>query len=176
MLTPAMRAGARVGGLGNMPGWWFTIESTTTRHFIQQFRTAVENALRSKSDVRAIMRARATKQRFPVSQWVEGLEKLQSSAIEISHKQAAREKRPTFDSPSTPTILETPNLLNVLQSRFTKPSLRPRPATVQASNQGRALATISEGRPRSWTVQADKARVLSPFSEGLDRVRVLEAK
>lgn len=150
-----------------MPGWWFTIESTTSRHFIQQLKTAIENALRSKQDVRAIMRARATKQRFPVSQWVEDLEKLQSSAIDISHKQAAREKRPTFDSPSTPMILETPGLLSVLQSRFKKPSLRPRPAVVQAPNQGRSLNTILEARQDSDTAHArDKARVLGSFSEG----------
>lgn len=165
-LTP-IRAGARVGGLGNMPGWWFTIESTTSKHFIQQLKTAVENALRSKPDVRSIMRARATKQRFPVSQWVEDLEKLQSSAIGISHKQAAREKRPTFESPSTPMILETPGLLSVLQSRFKKPSLRPRPAVVQNSNQGRSLATILEARQDSDTVVArERARVLGSFSEG----------
>lgn len=154
-----------------MPGWWFTIESTTSRHFIQQLKTAVENALRSKPEVRAIMRARATKQRFPVSQWVEDLEKLQSSAIEISHKQAAKEKRPTFDSPSTPTILETPGLLSVLQSRFKKPSLRPRPAVVPAPNQGRSLTTILEARQDSDTAHARdqarvQARVLGSFSEG----------
>lgn len=150
-----------------MPGWWFTIESTTSKHFIQQLKTAVENALRSKPDVRAIMRARATKQRFPVRQWVEDLEKLQSSAIEISHKQAAREKRPTFDSPSTPIILETPSLLSVLQSRFKKPTLRPRPAVVQAPNRGRSLTTILEGRQNSDTALArDPAKVLGSFSEG----------
>ena len=149
-----------------MPGWWFTIESTTTRHFIQQFKTAVENALRSKSDVRAIMRARATKQRFPVSQWVEDLEKLQSSAIDISHKQAAKEKRPTFDSPNTPTILETPSMLSLLQTRVPS-SKRPRSAVVQATNQGRALGTISETRPRSGVSQlSDQGRSLNSFSEG----------
>ena len=150
-----------------MPGWWFTIESTTSKHFIQQLKTAVENALRSKPDVRSIMRARATKQRFPVSQWVEDLEKLQSSAIEISHKQAAKEKRPTFDSPSTAIILETPGLLSVLQSRFKKPSLRPRPAVVQGPNQSRSLTTILEGRQDPDTAVArDRARVLGSFSEG----------
>lgn len=149
-----------------MPGWWFTIESTTTRHFIQQFKTAVENALRSKADVRAIMRARATKQRFPVSQWVEDLEKLQSSAIELSHKQAAREKRPTFDTPNTPTVLETPNQLNMIQPRVPS-SRRPRSAVLQATKQGKALDTISEGHSRSGTSQASDAKpFLTSFSEG----------
>ena len=128
-----------------MPGWWFTIESTTTRHFIHQFKTAIEDALRAKPAVRAIMRARAIVQRFPVSQWVEDLEKLQSSAIETSHRQAAKEKRPTLVSPSTPAILETPSLLGVLQSRFTKPSLRPRPPVTQAPSQIGGLSPIAEG-------------------------------
>lgn len=128
-----------------MPGWWFTIESTTTKHFIQQLKTAVEDALKAKPAVRAIMRARAVVQRFPVRQWVEDLEKLQSSAIETSHKQAAKEKRPTLDSPSTPAILETPGLLSVLQSRLTKPSSRPRPALTQAHSQVGGLSSIAEG-------------------------------
>lgn len=149
-----------------MPGWWFTIESTTTRHFIRQLKTAVENALRSKPDVRAIMRARATKQRFPVKQWVEDLEKLQSSAIELSHEQAAGEKRPIFESPNTPVILETPDLLSVLQSHSTNPPMRPRSGMMQAPNQGRALATISEARPRSPIAEApNQNRVISTFSE-----------
>lgn len=132
-----------------MPGWWFTIESTTTRHFIHQFKAAIEDALRAKPAVRAIMRARATKQRFPVSQWVEDLEKLQSSAIDLSHKQAAKERRPTMGTPSTPAILETKGVLNVLQSRFTKGSLRARPARpalAQAASQIGGLSSIAEGR------------------------------
>lgn len=149
-----------------MPGWWFTIESTTTRHFIQQFKIAVENALRSKADVRAIMRARATKQRFPVKQWVEDLEKLQSSAIELSHKEAAREQRPTLDSRNTPTILETSGMLSILQSRFPKSS-RPRPPIAQAQGQGKALTTISEGGLPPGTPQTtNRASILTDFSDG----------
>jgi len=132
-----------------MPGWWFTIESTTTRHFIQQFKTAIEDALRAKPATRAIMRARATKQRFPVRQWVADLEQLQVSAIDISHGQAAKEKRPTLETSSTPAILETPSGLNVLQSRFMKPSLRPRPARpelAQATSQVGGLSLVAEGR------------------------------
>ena len=148
-----------------MPGWWFTIESTTSKHFIQQLKIAVENALRSKPDVRAIMRARATKQRFPVSQWVEDLEKLQSSAIEISHKQAAREKRPIFASASTSTILDTPSFLAMLQPRL-RSSLRPRSTATEPPNHGKALTTISEGRPRSWVEQTSaQMRALTSFSE-----------
>ena len=156
-----------------MPGWWFTIESATSRHFIQQFKMAIDNALRSKPDVRAIMRARATKQRFPVSQWVEDLEKLQSSAIEISHKQAAREKRPTFDSPNTPTILETPGVLSILRTRASS-SKRPRSALGAATNRSSGLTTISESNSRSIARPPfETIRSQSEMSEASDQGRLV---
>lgn len=99
----ALCVGARVGGLGQMPGWWFTIESTTTKHVMQQLKYAISGALASKPDVRAIMRARAAKQRFPVAQWVEDLEILQSTAIDISHKLANKTPRGSIFSPSNGT-------------------------------------------------------------------------
>ena len=89
----ALCVGARVGGLGQMPGWWFTIESTTTKHVMQQFKIAIQGALAAKPDVRAIMRARAAKQRFPVAQWIEDLETLQTTAIDISHKLEQKKAR-----------------------------------------------------------------------------------
>ena len=110
----ALCIGARVGGLGQMPGWWFTIESTTTKHVIQQFKIACQGALASKPEVRAIMRARAAKQRFPVAQWVEDLEKLQSTAIEISQKQQSKTPRQSLFLPSGAT---TPT-----QSRWNTPA------------------------------------------------------
>jgi alpha-1,3-glucan synthase len=80
--------GARVGGLGQMPGWWFTVESTTTAHLMHQFKSAIEDALAAKTDVRAMMRARSAKQRFPVQKWVEDLNTLQSTAIRIHQREA----------------------------------------------------------------------------------------
>jgi alpha-1,3-glucan synthase len=79
----ALGVGARVGGLGQMPGWWFTVESTTTKHMIHQFKSAIEEALASKTEQRAMMRARSAKQRFPVAKWVEDLNTLQQTAIKI---------------------------------------------------------------------------------------------
>ena len=86
----ALGVGSRVGGLGQMPGWWFTIESTTTKHLILQFKTAIHDALASKPEVRAIMRARSSMQRFPVAQWVQDLDKLQSTAIKVHEKHVAK--------------------------------------------------------------------------------------
>jgi len=65
----ALGVGARVGGLGQMPGWWYTVESMTTTHLLHQFRQAIDEALSSGHDTRALMRARSAKQRFPVAQW-----------------------------------------------------------------------------------------------------------
>ena len=70
-----------------MPGWWFTVESTTAKHMIQQFKSAIRAALASKQEVRAMMRARSLLQRFPVAQWIEDLEKLQGTSIQISKQQ-----------------------------------------------------------------------------------------
>ncbi|KAJ5951190.1 Glycosyl transferase family 1 [Penicillium vulpinum] len=84
----ALGIGARVGGLGQMPGWWYNVESISTSHLLMQFKLAIEAALNSKTSTRAMMRARSAKQRFPVAQWVEDLEILQSTAIAIHEKVA----------------------------------------------------------------------------------------
>lgn len=49
----ALGIGARVGGLGNVPGWWFTVESTSSKHMLNQFKTAIKAALASNADARA---------------------------------------------------------------------------------------------------------------------------
>ena len=145
----ALCVGARVGGLGQMPGWWFTIESTTTKHLIQQFKIAIQGALSSKPDVRAIMRARAAKQRFPVAQWVEDLEKLQSTAIDIVHKKEAKSARQSrFNTPgnNTPT-----------QSRRPTPSHSRAPSP----NRGRSR-TPAHSRNASRNVSRNVSRAASP--------------
>ncbi|KAE8351049.1 hypothetical protein BDV28DRAFT_162594 [Aspergillus coremiiformis] len=76
----ALGIGARVGGLGQMPGWWYNIESTTT-------------ALSSKPQVRARMRARSAKQRFP------------STAMRIHNKGQAK----SSSQPLTPSGYNTPS-------------------------------------------------------------------
>ncbi|KIX10110.1 uncharacterized protein Z518_01191 [Rhinocladiella mackenziei CBS 650.93] len=91
----ALGVGARVGGLGQMPGFWYTVESTTTAHLIHQFKLAIDEALSSKTELRALMRARSAKQRFPVAQWVEDLEILQSTAIRIHDKVEAAKRHTT---------------------------------------------------------------------------------
>ncbi|KAL3470643.1 hypothetical protein BJX99DRAFT_264045 [Aspergillus californicus] len=100
----ALGIGARVGGLGQMPGWWYNVESTTTAHLLHQFKLAIGSALRSKTQVRAKMRARSAKQRFPVAQWVEDLEILQSTAMRIHSKGLVKSN----GQPYTPSGYSTP--------------------------------------------------------------------
>lgn len=107
----ALGIGARVGGLGQMPGWWYNVESTSTSHLLMQFKLAIDAALNSKTETRAMMRARSAKQRFPVAQWVEDLEILQSTAIAVHEKEVSKgHGRPlTSSGTSTPNGTFTPN-------------------------------------------------------------------
>ncbi|KAG9187849.1 alpha-1,3-glucan synthase [Alternaria panax] len=108
----ALGVGARVGGLGQMPGWWFTVESTTTKHMLHQFKSAVEEALTSKTETRAVMRARSAKQRFPVAKWVEDLNTLQQTAIRIHNERKGSYSknifRPRSRALSSRSLLQLP--------------------------------------------------------------------
>lgn len=93
----ALGVGARVGGLGQMPGWWYTVESMTPKHLVHQFKMAIHEALASSEKTRRIMRARSAVQRFPVAQWAEDLDTLQVTSIKVS-KEQSHEK--SLSSPS----------------------------------------------------------------------------
>ncbi|GKT68656.1 alpha-glucan synthase [Colletotrichum tofieldiae] len=80
----ALGVGARVGGLGQMPGWWYTVESTKAAHLIKQLKHAIKDALETDTKTRAMMRAWSAKQRFPVAEWLEKLEKLQDGVIKAN--------------------------------------------------------------------------------------------
>ncbi|KAK3693388.1 alpha amylase [Podospora appendiculata] len=102
----ALGVGARVGGLGQMPGFWYTIESTNPRHMLNQFRKAIFAALASSPKERATMRAWSAKQRFPVAQWVQRVNALHSESIRIhNHEAERRAKRPMSMSPIRPSFL-----------------------------------------------------------------------
>ncbi|KAL3455940.1 hypothetical protein BJX64DRAFT_53383 [Aspergillus heterothallicus] len=116
----ALGIGARVGGLGQMPGWWYTVESVSTSHLLQQFKLAINAALNSKTETRAMMRARSAKQRFPVAQWVEDLEILQSTAIQVHNKEVAK----GHGRPLTPSGTSTPRTITP-GPRATSPLMAP---------------------------------------------------
>ncbi|KAH6637311.1 glycosyltransferase family 5 protein [Chaetomium tenue] len=96
----ALGVGARVGGLGQMPGFWYTVESMTPSHLLQQFRQAIVSALDCKSSKRALMRAWSAKQRFPVAQWIKQLDELYSESIRIHNKEARKKKLDALRAPS----------------------------------------------------------------------------
>ncbi|PKX89275.1 alpha-1,3-glucan synthase Ags1 [Aspergillus novofumigatus IBT 16806] len=110
----ALGIGARVGGLGQMPGWWYNVESMSTTHLLHQFKLAIDGALNSKPEVRAKMRARSAKQRFPVAQWIEDLEILQGTSIRIHNKEASKSN----NRPVTPTGPMTPRGLGAMSPTF----------------------------------------------------------
>lgn len=68
----------------------------TTKHLIQQFKMAINDALKSSQETRALMRARSGKQRFPVAQWVEDLEILQTTSVEKHAKYSKRHDRSSW--------------------------------------------------------------------------------
>lgn len=41
----ALGVGARLGGLGLMPGWWFPVESISTNHMISQLQKTIVSDL-----------------------------------------------------------------------------------------------------------------------------------
>lgn len=104
----ALGVGSRVGGLGQMPGWWYTIESMGTKHQIRQFKTAITDALASSTETRATMRARSAKQRFPVAQWKQDIELLHNASIRTHHR--TMEKKKTGLSSGGESGWTTPNL------------------------------------------------------------------
>lgn len=60
---------------------------------MKQFKTAITEALKADVETRAMMRARSAKQRFPVAQWKEDLEILQSTSIKLHKRQMDRISR-----------------------------------------------------------------------------------
>ncbi|KAG9896840.1 putative alpha 1,3 glucan synthase, partial [Aureobasidium melanogenum] len=138
----ALGVGARVGGLGQMPGWWFTVESTTTAHLMHQFKSAIEDALAATTETKAMMRARSAVQRFPVQKWVEDLDKLQSTAIRIHHREANYGLHPTRRSIS---YFGNDSNISLARSRDASPS----------------AGSVYETRPRTNSSPSNLSRTLS---------------
>lgn len=159
----ALGIGARVGGLGQMPGWWYTVESTTTSHLLKQFKLAIDSALSSKPEVRAMMRARSAKQRFPVAQWIEDLEILQSTAVRIHDKERAKAQAQSSTSASAYNAIYgmmTPQVAVSMRSGASSGTLTPplqsssRPGTVGSMQRSSVIYSRDpspggDGRPRS---------------------------
>ncbi|RAH49427.1 alpha-1,3-glucan synthase Ags3 [Aspergillus brunneoviolaceus CBS 621.78] len=104
----ALGIGSRIGGLGQMPGWWYTVESDATRHLLHQLKKAIKSALDSTQETREEMRANSAKQRFPVLEWIQKLEVLQRTAIQIHYKK--NQSTVAGPMPESQTYWETPSM------------------------------------------------------------------
>jgi alpha-1,3-glucan synthase len=173
----ALGVGARVGGLGQMPGWWFTVESTTSKHLIHQFKSAIDDALGSSREVRADMRARSAKQRFPVARWVEDLEALHSASIRIHQGEARSGKNSPIRRSASGTnfgllgSLEggDPNANTHRLSSYEAPTSR-EPSVERAapaSGLGRTLSLGKRAGP-GHRVPAEMGNRLSQVGEGFE--------
>ena len=147
----ALCIGSRVGGLGSMPGWWFTIESTTTKHLISQFKLAIQGALASKLKVREKMRARSAMQRYPVAQWKETLGILQDNAIRLNQKQTLKQG------------LRTPRRIVSDGDTTTPPSGNNGPLRFwYRSGLSSVISTAPQSRSQSRTASRTASRTQSP--------------
>jgi len=115
----ALGVGSRLGGLGLAPGWWFNVESDSTAHLISQFRIALKAALKSSKEQRAILRARAAVQRFPVLEWRQRTEDLHRRAV-LASRQINRKNSIVWDgsqfnnnlpalAPQAPALITSPD-------------------------------------------------------------------
>jgi alpha-1,3-glucan synthase len=116
-----------------MPGWWYTIESTTTKHLIDQFEHACCEALSSDRSTREVMRSISAKQRFPVIEWIRRLDKLQNTAIKMCDRSKRR--------PTTPTRYS----LRTSFPLFGTPHKSTGPVQVPATEQGSSGAVRTRG-------------------------------
>ncbi|GAB1317883.1 Cell wall alpha-1,3-glucan synthase ags1 [Madurella fahalii] len=138
----ALGVGARVGGLGNMPGWYYTVESTSAKHLISQFKDAIHGALSSDSETRAKMRAVSAKQRFPVARWVEEISELHTTSIHKSQKHRDRSDhlrlaglaRPILSRAASPSPSEMHDARPATPTSFLSPGCSAVPSTARSAN------------------------------------------
>ncbi|KAF2795737.1 glycosyltransferase family 5 protein [Melanomma pulvis-pyrius CBS 109.77] len=164
----ALGVGSRVGGLGSMPGWWFTIESVSTKHLIRQFQGTIKAAMASSQETRAEMRARSSLQRFPVAQWLQGLEKLQSGSIKM-HQRVSGARASKFPGASTPIILSP--LPSTPGSEFTSPGSTQPPSRMGSRIGSRVASRTSSPIREEVPAIPDQHCRSSSFSHGRRRNR-----
>ena len=157
-----------------MPGWYFSVESTSAKHLISQFKDAIEGALSSDNKTRAKMRAVSAKQRFPVVRWRQEIDDLHRTSIHKSEKHRDRPdhlriaglnlsrtnlnlSRPSSPSPSemfethpiTPTSFLTPDAATARSPNLefgSWPLPRPITGSHQRRFSGVSVTSITKGR------------------------------
>ena len=110
---------------------------------------AIEGALASKKSVRATMRARSAKQRFPIAQWQEDLSIMQETAIKLSQKASSKHRDKSARYSGTVSGVSTPS--RIFRGQWNAPSTAPQstapstlPSTLPSGTTTRATSPIRE--------------------------------
>lgn len=108
---------------------------------------AIEGALASKQSVRATMRARSAKQRFPIAQWQEDLSIMQDTAIRLNQKAAFKQREKIARYSGTVSGVSTPS--RIFRGQWSMPSTAQHstlPSAVASGTTTRATSPIREAK------------------------------
>ena len=108
---------------------------------------AIEGALASKKSVRATMRARSAKQRFPIAQWQEDLSIMQDTAIRLSQKAAFKQRDKIARYSGTVSGVSTPS--RIFRGQWSMPSTAPHstlPSALPSGTTTRATSPVREAK------------------------------
>ncbi len=112
---------------------------------------AIEGALASKKSVRATMRARSAKQRFPIAQWQEDLSIMQETAIRLSQKAAFKQRDKIARYSGTVSGVSTPS--RIFRGQWNMPSTAPHstlpstlPSALPSGTTTRATSPVREAK------------------------------
>ena len=108
---------------------------------------AIESALASKKSVRATMRARSAKQRFPIAQWQEDLSIMQDTAIRLNQKAAFKQRDKIARYSGTVSGVSTPS--RIFRGQWSMPSTAPHstlPSALPSGTTTRATSPVREAK------------------------------
>ena len=106
---------------------------------------AIEGALASKTSVRATMRARSAKQRFPIAQWQEDLSIMQETAIRLSQKAAFKQRDKVARYSGAASGVSTPS--RIFRGQWNMPNTAPHstiPSALPSGTTTRATSPVRE--------------------------------
>lgn len=158
----ALCIGARVGGFGNMPGWWFPVESMTTKHMINQFRHGILAALGSSQQERKSMRACCSTQRFPVQKWLQDLKSLHLTALEKTARCAERRRFATLRSVTSLQSLRSSRAPSPLTSSRDSRSRDGTPVPLRSIGSTESMRSASSHTPTNLSADTRSCATTPP--------------
>jgi alpha-1,3-glucan synthase len=118
---------------------------------------AIHEALASNEKTRAMMRARSAKQRFPVAQWVEDLDTLQSTSIKISKEENYEKSHSLVNTLKSPSMTNLRTLFAGGHGNSSTPDLPPPFSNRHGSSLALPGTPGTPGTP--WTPQSARSSV-----------------